>query len=97
MSHPLRFLKNPLIQLYDANGIPRLVLSLASNGAPFVSLFTADSVQTAFISTREIPQSGAGIMLWSGNGKNCMEMSVTDEGVCERSLTNCSDVEEEED
>ena len=77
----------PFIQLYDAKGIPRLVLSLSSSGTPIASLFTAESVQTAMITTREEEDIGAGILLWSGNGKYCMELSVTDDGIYERAMT----------
>jgi hypothetical protein len=66
----------PYLQLLDAAGLPRLILSLDPHGTPHVSLF---SETNTLLGSFGLDLDGAGISLWSENGCFNRFIAVSDD------------------
>ncbi|QDT74583.1 hypothetical protein [Lacipirellula limnantheis] len=70
----------PYLQLLDLAGCPRLELSLDADGSPHIALFSAKSVLQGSFGL-SAADGGAGVTLWSENGRFFKVAGVSNGGV----------------
>ena len=76
---------SPQLQFSDADGRPRLVLSLEPNGDPHISFFSKDSLCALSVGL-STELNGAGLTIRSFDGKHTFNVGVDEDGAVVQSF-----------
>jgi hypothetical protein len=78
---------DPYLQLLDANGCPRLELTMGQDGSPVIRMFSAKSMQAFAVGVSE-ELGGAGMEFFALDGSHGMDIGVNKNGVTFHSSGN---------